>query len=204
MTANIKVEVCPQCGAPVKLSSSKCEYCSAEFLVTSLAYLDKFDKNGINKYISQYKQMLKDDPDNGEVNLAMGICYLDLGLLDLATKFFGKAIESIPDSADAYYYQAIAQLKGRRPKVLGLTDIRKVEEYLNAAIQLDNSRAKYYSLWALVKYDFYLKNGMKMNPPTLDELLTELSTRQSEKGEVEKMLRRVPVDDSEILSLIAQ
>ena len=204
MSANIKVEACPQCGAPVKLASNRCEYCSAEFLVTSLAYLDKFDKTGINKYVTQYKQMLKDDPDNGEVNLAMGICYLDLGLFDLATKFFAKAIEQIPDSADVYYYQALAQMKGKRPKVLTLTEIRKVEEYLNAATQLDNTKAKFYSLWALIKYDFYLKNGMRINPPTLEDLVAELATKQVERDEVSKMLKRVPVNDAEILSLISK
>lgn len=202
MNGNIKVETCPQCGAPVKLSTKKCEYCEAEFIVTSLAYLGKFDKTGINKYVNHYKQLLKDNPENGELNLAMGICYLDLGLYDLATKFFSKAIEQIPDYGDVYYYYALALIKGRKPKVLTLTEIKKIEEYINAAIQIDNSRAKYYYLWALIKYDFYMKNGLRMSPPNLEELIEQGNSKEYDRQEIDKMFQRVPVHDEEILNLI--
>ena len=202
MNGNIKVETCPQCGAPVKLSVNKCEYCEAEFIVISLAYLDKFDKTGINKYINHYKQLLKDNPENGELNLAMGICYLDLGVYDLATKFFSKAIEQIPDYGDAYYYYALALIKGRKPKVLTLKEVKKIEEYVNAAIQIDNTKSKYYYLWALIKYDFYIKNGLKMRPPTLEELIEESNSKEYDRQEIDKMLQRIPVKDEEILNII--
>jgi len=202
MSENIKVETCPQCGAPVKLGVKKCEYCEAEFIVTSLAYLEKFDKTGINKYINHYKQSLKDNPENGELNLAMGICYFDLGLYDLATKFFSKAIEQLPDYGDAYYYYALALIKGRKPKVLTLTEVKKIEEHLNAAIQIDNSRAKYYYLWALIKYDFYMKNGLRISPPGIEELIEEGNAKEYDRQEIDKMLQRVPVNDEELLSVI--
>jgi len=202
MKGNIKVETCPQCGAPVKLGVNKCEYCGAEFLVTSLAYLDKFDKAGINKYINHFKQLLKDNPDDGELNCAMGICYLDLRLYDLASKYFAKAIEQIPDYGDAYYYYALALFKGRRPKILTLTEIRKIEEYLNAAIQIDNTKSKYYYLWALIKHDFYIKNGLKVNPPIFEELISQTDNKTYEQTEIEKMLQRVPINDQELINLV--
>lgn len=202
INGNIKVETCPQCGAPVKLGAKKCEYCEAEFIVNSLAYLGKFDKTGINKYVNHYKKLLKDNPGNGELNLAMGICYLDLGLYDLATKFFSKAIEQIPDYGDAYYYYALALIKGRKPKVLTLTEIKKIEEYINAAIQIDNSRSKYYYLWALIKYDFYMKNGLRMSPPNFEKLIEEGNSKDYDRQEIDKMLQKIPVNDEKILSVI--
>jgi tetratricopeptide (TPR) repeat protein len=202
MKGNIKVETCPQCGAPVKLGVNKCEYCEAEFLVTTLSYLDKFDKAGINKYINHYKQLLKDNPDDGELNCAMGICYLDLRLYDLASKYFAKAIEQIPDYGDVYYYYALALFKGKRPRVLSLTEIRKIEEYLNAAIQIDNTKSKYYYLWALIKHDFYIKNGLKVNPPTFEELISQTHNKTYEQTEIEKMLQRVPINDQELINLV--
>lgn len=202
MNRNIKVETCPQCGAPVKLGSNKCEYCGSEFIVTSLAYLDKFDKTGINKYINHYKQMLKNNPDDGEINCAMGICYLDLKLYDLAIKYFAKAMEQIPDYADVYYYYALALFKGRRPKVLTLSEIRKIEDYLNAAIQIDNTKSKYYYLWALIKYDFYIKNGLKVNPPTFEELITQAKSKIYEETEIRKMLERVPINDQKLVNML--
>ena len=202
MNGNIKVETCPQCGAPVKVGGNKCEYCGAEFMVTSLVYLDKFDKSGINKYINYYKQLLKDNPDDGELNLAMGVCYLDLRLYDLAARHFTKAIEQIPDYSDVYYYYALALFKGRRPKVLTLTEIRKIEDYLNAAIQLDSSKSKYYYLLAVIKHDFYIKNGLKVNPPTFEELISQAKSKPYEETEIRKMLQLVPVNDQYLLNLL--
>jgi len=202
MSPNIKVETCPQCGAPAKLSVSRCEYCEAEFLVTSLAYLDRFDKTGINKYISHYKKSLEGNPDSGELNCAMGICYLDLGLYDVASKYFAKAIEQIPDYSDAYYYYALALLKGKRPKVLTLTEIKKVEDYLNAAIQIDDSKSRYYYLWALLKHDYFIKNGLRVSPPTFEELIGEANSKPYDKSDIEKMLQRVPINDQYLLDIV--
>lgn len=189
----IKVLICPQCGAPVKMRSNKCEYCEAEFIVTSLAYLDKFDKAGINKYVNHYKQLLKDNPDDGELNCAMGICYLDLGLYDMANRYFARAIEQIPDCGDSYYYYALSLLKGKRPKVLTLSEIRTIEGYLNAATQIDSTRSIYYYLWALIKHDFYIMNGLTMGSPTVEELTAAAESRQLEQEEIDKLLRRIPI-----------
>lgn len=201
MGERVQVETCPQCGAPAKLNINKCEYCDAEFIITSLAHLDKFDKAGINKYINNYKQLLKNDPNNGEYNCAMGICYLDLKLYDLAIKYFAIAIEQIPDNGDAYYYYALALLKGRRPKVLTLKEVQLIESYLGAAMQIDSNKSRYYYLWALIKYDFYIANGLRVNPPTFEELISEGNSKPFEKEEIGKMLQRVPVGDIQILSL---
>lgn len=190
----MNVEQCPQCGAPASPSDRKCAYCKAEFFVTSIAYLSRFDKPAINKYINHYKQLLRADPDNGELNLAMGICYLDLGLFDLAAKYCSIALEQTPDNADAYYYCAIALLKGRKPKILTLTEIKKIEPLLVAATQLDNTKAQYFYLHALIKYDFYLKNGLRLNPPTVEELMAQASSLHVEKEEIDKLFQRVPVE----------
>ncbi|MSU62993.1 MAG: hypothetical protein EXS31_11470 [Pedosphaera sp.] len=204
MSESIKVETCPQCGAPAARSANKCAYCEAEFIVTSIASLDGFDKTAINRYISHYKDRLKGEPDNSEINLAMGICYLDLGLYDLAAKFFSKAIEVVPDRADGYYYHALAAIKGRKPKLLTFPEVKKVEEYLNAAIQIDGSKATYYYLWLIIKHEFYVKNGLKINPPTVEDLIAQGSCRNYDKQEIAKMISRVPVTDEELLSVITR
>lgn len=167
-----------------------------------MASLDHFDKTGINKYISHYKALLKEEPDNGELNLAMGICNLDLGLYDLATKYFEKAIESVPDNAEGYYYYGLAIVKGRKPKLLTFSEVKKLEEYLQAAIQIDGSKAKYYYLWLIIKHEFYAKNGLKINPPTMSDLIESASSAQYDEREIAKMMARVPVTDLELLNLI--
>ncbi len=129
---------------------------------------------------------------------------MDLGLYDLASKYFAKVIEQIPDCGDVYYHYALTLFKGKRPKVLPLTEIRKIEDYLNAAIQIDDSKSKYYYLLALIKHDFYIKNGLRINPPTYRELISEADSRPYERSEVEKMLQHVPINDPYLIDLLTR
>ncbi len=204
MRESVKVLTCPQCGAPIKAGANKCEYCGAEFFVTSLTYLNKYNKEGVNKYIRYYKDLLEDNPDNGKANCGMGVCYLDLKLYDFAIRYFTKAIEQIPSFSDLYYYYALALFKGRKPRTLTLTEVRKIEEYLNAAIQIDNTKAKYYYLLAFVKYDFYMKNGLRVNPPTFKELVDQATHYSCNKIEIDKMLQCVPITDKYLMNLIKE
>ena len=71
---DVKFFHCPNDGSPIDPAKGKCDYCEARFMVISLANLARFDKAGVNKYISQYKELLKANPDDGELNCAMGIC----------------------------------------------------------------------------------------------------------------------------------
>ena len=201
-SGNLKVETCPQCGAPAQLSLRRCGYCEAEFIVTSLASLDRLDKAGIQKYVSHYRKKLADEPESGELHLAMGICYLDLGLHDLAAKAFAKSVEDQPENADNYYYHALAIIKGRKLKLLTLNEVKEIEALLSAAVQLDPTKGVYHHLLLAVKYEFYLKNGLKLPPPSLDEILNEIQSCDYDAEEIARLLKRVPINDEQLLKIL--
>lgn len=201
-SGNLKVQTCPQCGAPAQLSSSRCGYCEAEFIVTSLASLERFDKAGIQKYLKHYRQRLGEEPENGEINLAMGICQLDLGLYDAAMQFFNEAVSHQRENPDGYYYQAIALIKGRKPKLLTLNEARKIEEKLRAATQINDTKAAYYYFWIIIKHEFYLKNGLREGDPSIRQLLEKAQEGQRDEQEIAKLLERVPVTDERLLKVI--
>jgi len=73
---------------------------------------------------------------------------------------------------------------------------------LNAAIQIDNTKSKYYYLWALIKYDFYVKNGLKANPPTFEELISQAKSKLYEDTEIKKMLQLIPINDYYLINLV--
>lgn len=198
----MKVESCPQCGAPATVSARTCAYCKAEFFVTSLAYLGRFERDGINKYINHYKELVKAAPDDPEGHLALGLCYLQLKLYDLANKILAQAIEVAPDLADPYYYYGLTLIKGRRPKTLSLNEVRKIEEYLNTAMQLDPTRAKFNYLAAILKYDYYALNGIRHQPPSWEALLVEARSKEHEPDETERLLESVLLRDEEFTRLI--
>jgi tetratricopeptide (TPR) repeat protein len=202
MSGSLKVELCPQCGAPAELRVNRCAYCEAEFIVTSLASLEHFDKAGIQKYLKHYRQRLGEEPQNGEINLAMGICQLDLGLYDDALEFFNAAVRNERENPDGYYYQAIALIKGRKPKLLSLNEARKIEEKLRAAIQLNDGKAVYYYFWLIIKHEFYVKNGLGAGSPSIAELSQKAQEGQLDEREIAKLLERVPVTDERMLKAI--
>lgn len=184
---NVSVINCPQCGAPASGSSKQCEFCESHFIVQSLSYLAKFDKQKINKYVSCYKDNLKQDPGNTVLATSIGLCYLDLGVYDLAQKYLLNAVENDPESSTAYFYYSLSLCKGKKPKLLTLTEVKKIEEYLNAAIMLNDSEASYYYFLLALRHEFYLKNGIKMPSPDVNEIIG--------------ILNRLPIDQDEIVKL---
>jgi len=188
---------CPECNAPIKLDSNKCDYCNTEFIITSLAYLVNFDREKTNKYISFYKEQLEKKPNDGIIYFALSICYLDLGLADLAKKMLTKSIEFNPESSEIYFYYAVSLIEGNKIKTLTFNRINEIEKYLSAAIKLNPEKSIYYYFYALLKHEFHLKNGFRIQP-TIEFLLDKANSLTYEKKETEQLLKRLNIDDERI------
>ena len=189
----MEVRECPQCGAPTTRSQRQCGYCKAEFFVTNLGYLGRFDSNGIEKYLKHYKGLVNQNSHNTEGMLGLGLCYLQMGTYPLAQKQFEQIIETSPEVSSAYYYYALANIKGRRLMTLSLSEVRQLEMYLNTAIQLDTQALQYRLLLAMLKRDYYEENGMKVPPPTAAELLSDLNRQAIDRNEIEHLIKSVKV-----------
>lgn len=163
------IHECPQCGAPAQLNSNVCLYCKAEFMIKSLSGLRNIGKSSIDKYIASYKKAASKDPNNNEINAAMGMCYLKLGLYDFATKFFLKAVEDMIENPDVYFYAAVCQLKGKKAFLTPIADIRKAEEYINSALILED-KGIYHYFMAYIKYDFYERKHLNISPNYMETL----------------------------------
>ena len=161
-------QTCSQCGWSFDteaLQNNTCKKCKSAILVTSTAYLEKFDKPAIQKYIAQYSQTLRDSPQDRDALLAIGICYLKLGLYDLADKFFKNLIDYHPAEASGYYYRAICIFKGKRPRTASLPVVRDAEQLISTALELDPANGRYDVLLAAIRYDYYILNGMRVPTP---------------------------------------
>ena len=202
MNETLSVHRCPQCGAPAPARPKKCEYCEAEFVVTSLASLGSFGKSGLQKYVTHYTEGLKAEPDNADIYQAKGICFLELGLFDFAAKSLGRAIELNPENPDSYYYRAIALVRGRKPRLLSLAEIKAVDENLAAASQLNTTRATCHYLRLIVRADYFERHGLRLPPPTMGELLTEAQSLPCDPQELQKLLSLVPVPDGPALAYV--
>lgn len=198
----ITVEECPQCGASVNLSLKHCEYCGSKFIVSNLSYLEGFNREGIDKYLRHYKKLHRSHQDDAEVNISLGLCYLNLGLFDLAKKHFETVIDFNPEYSDSYYFMVLSMMKKRKPMNLKLKEVKTIEEYLNAAILLDDQNAKYYYLLAIIKYEYYYKNGLKMVDWTFEELIEKGKSCFQDTAGMNTLLSYVSVNDKSFLSEI--
>lgn len=156
-------EKCHQCGWPFDseaLQSNACKKCRRAI-----------DRPAIQKIIICNAEILRHQPGDPDALLNMGLCYLRLGLYDVAESFFGRLIDAQPEAASGYYYKAIGSMKGRRPRVMMLDDIRTAEQLLLTAMSLEPDNGRYDVVLAAMRHDYYVMNGLRVPEPRPGELL---------------------------------
>lgn len=169
--------------------------------VACIADLARFDKSAIQKHIAQCTQALKIDSQNRDALLAIGICYLKLGLFDLSDRFLGQVIDAHPGDPSGYYYRAICILKGRRPRTASLSVIREAEQLIDTALQLDPENGCYNMLLAAVRHDYYVLNGMRVPAPAPEELLASARAKHVDLLEVEQIFNLIKVSEGPVRRL---
>ncbi|HEY3568154.1 MAG TPA: hypothetical protein VGP73_09500 [Thermoanaerobaculia bacterium] len=168
----------------------------------TLSELDTLDEDTKQQLRQAYEDKVRDFPELAQYHFALGLSYLDKKLYDLSTASLQRALGKTSKEADLLYYLTLACIGGRRPRALPLATIRKIESYLCGAIQLANTPAHYKILLALVKYDYYAGNGLRVPDPPISELLRETDRGNVDSREMEIMLRHVKIASDENLKLI--
>lgn len=192
-------QICSQCGwafDTAALRANTCMKCNSAMLVTSVAYLEKFEKPAIHKYIAQYTTALKANPQDADALLAVGICYIQLGLFDLADKFLQRLIDTDPASAAGYYYRSICLFRGKRPRCVSLTVAREAERLVSTAMELDPANGRNDWLLGAIRHDYYVVNGMTVPPPDPDALLESASQKHVDQLEIEQACRLLKMQDN--------
>lgn len=122
------------------------------------------------QYAAAYQKALADYPGDGTLNRSIAMCYLKLGLYAKALASFEKAMEEDFGNSEIFFYAAVCLLNGKKPFTAVRPTIRKVEEYINAALAIE-PRGIYYYFLAYIKYDYYHRKYFKTSP-TYQEALT--------------------------------
>lgn len=159
---------CPGCGAPAAMSTQECPSCGRPVVITTFSAISDWSPPQVNKYMKAYKEALTgaDDPD---VHLALGICLLKLGTYDLAMRHIQEAISADVDNADGFLYAAVACLRGRRPFLTPMPDVKTALTYIDAARALE-SRGIFDYFSAFVRSDFFERKFLRIQPTALDEM----------------------------------
>ena len=98
------------------------------------------------------------------------MCYLKLGFYDKALEKFDKAIEQDLNNPETYLYAAVCVLKGKKPFLTPRPDIDKIEQYINAALLIDE-RGIFRYFQAFIKYDYFSRKFFKTSPTWQEALV---------------------------------
>ena len=135
---------CPSCGADISLNTKTCEYCGSSVVI------DIVNSSGGS-----------DNLNSQDMSAAFN--FLKLKLYDKALAVYESVMQKDFNNSDAYFYAAIACLKGKRPFLVPTSSIRKAEEYLETATKIE-PKGVYFYLWAYIKLDHYSKKFYKTSP----------------------------------------
>ena len=170
--------------------------------VASLSELDELDSRTKQRLRSLYEERVRSASAHAGDYLALGLFYLDRRQYALAQKALAQASELDPFYGDAGYYLALAKIVGREARTLRAPEVNAVEDYLSLATSVGVPKGHQYALWAIVKYEYYLVNGLTPLPPPIDELVDLAIDAGLDDREMHYMLVHAPVSDNPILAAL--
>ncbi|WP_307454603.1 hypothetical protein [Microbacterium sp. SORGH_AS_0344] len=154
---------CPGCGNAWCTDQRFCQYCGRQVLISSMSDLISVEARELKKHVRAYEDALEEGSDDPRVHAALGMCVLKLGLRDNALSHFEEALLDDIENSELYFYAAVASLGGKKPFLVPLAGIRRAEEYLTAALRLEE-RGIYAYLYGYIRFDYYERKSLNVEP----------------------------------------
>jgi tetratricopeptide (TPR) repeat protein len=201
--ANVEILRCKGCGANLSPENTTCNYCFSENIVKANENPFNLGQMLAKQYANYFKVKVQSNPLDGNAIFSLGLLSLNLKLYDLAIKNFQKAVELNPEEPEIHYFLALSMIKGRRPKTIPFKEIKEIEQFINSALQLGD-KAKYYYLAAIINFDFYASNGMKVPQPDYNELFYNARYAEAEPIENKILLDNVIIREEKLIEILNQ
>lgn len=160
---------CPNCGASLDINVSVCDFCDSPVVISSMSALGSMSMPKINKYANAYKSMMEENPDSEQLAISLGMCFMKLKLYDKAYEAFDKAIAAYTENPEVYFYAAVCVLNGKKAYLAGKANVDKALQMLKIAIDCE-PRGIFYFFDAYLRFDFYKRKALNIQPPYTDSL----------------------------------
>lgn len=163
MSTQVHDTTCRSCGAAADIGQTKCKFCKQPVLISTFNSVYAMPMPMVNQYAATYREALQSEPDAKDLNNNLAMCYLKLKLYDKALGAFERAMEDNFDNPETFFYAAICLLGGKRAFLATRANINKIEEYINAALTIEN-RGIFYYFQAYIKYDYFELKHLNTKP----------------------------------------
>ncbi len=167
---NVSVPKCPNCGASLDINISVCEFCDSPVVISSMSMLGDMSMPKVNKYANAYKSMMDENPDSEALAIGLGMCFMRLKLFDKAYEAFDKAISAYTENPEVYFYAAVCLLGGKKAFLAGKANVDKAIQMNKIAIDCE-TRGIFYLFDAYLRFDFYKRKALNIQPPYTDSLM---------------------------------
>lgn len=140
---------------------------------------------------------------NPTLVLNQGIKLLEAKSYQQVINAFTLVIELDRSMSNAYYYLAIALLKGRRAKILKRSEVEEMDQLLSAATAMGDSDGTIYWFRALVRDDYY--NGNRITnypPPPVRDLVNNALSCQTNMDRLRALLAQLPMSDNQLYAAL--
>jgi tetratricopeptide (TPR) repeat protein len=154
---------CPGCGSPWSTSEAYCKYCGRQVIINSMSDLISMDARTLKAHTRVFEDALDLGSDDPSIHSSLGMCFLKLGLRSKALEHFEKAMVDDIENSETYFFAAIAELDGKKPFLATLSMVRTAEEYLTAALRLED-RGIYSYFFAYLRFDYYERKSLNCQP----------------------------------------
>lgn len=156
----------------------------------------------LHKALNLYQASVSGSASNKADILAAALTHIMLESFDSARMLLERLRQLDPTISYGWYASAIAELKGRRPWLLNRDEAVLVQSQALKALQIAPSHAHFALFLALIKEDYFVKKGFRVVHPTVLECLNLATKGQTTRGELQILLRFVPVPDGPLVNAI--
>ena len=166
MAVPIEDVKCSNCGCTLSGLELTCPVCGQPMIVkniSSLLGMTPLALNARRRLMESELQRGVGMPFAADANFTIGCCLLLLKMFDQSIVRFAKAIDTNPYNAEAFFCMAIAVLKGRRPILTPLANIKNAQQNIDAAAMIEE-RSLFRYFMAYIKYDFYARQFLRVTP----------------------------------------
>jgi hypothetical protein len=119
-----------------------------------------------------------------------------------ATTRLAASLAAADVDADQRFHAALARLARRRPNALRREEIQQLESLLAGGTG-DRTSSHSLLLLALVRYDYYERNGLRVPPPSPVELVGTASELPVDTDRLHEMVDHLPeLDDNPVYGLL--
>ena len=183
---------CSNCGESLSESMATCPSCDQPVVirrVSSLLGLTPQELSARSRLVDFEAMRECGDPLDVDADFTAGCCLLRLKMFEQAIVRFEKVVSANPCNADVFFCMAIAVLKGKRPFLTPLADVRKAQDSLIAATMIED-RAIFHYFLAYIKQDFYARRFLRVQPDWRQELQSAqlMGITVEERGELFELL----------------